>query len=365
MKLLMVLILAAFSTNIFSQKTTYSKYEERMIQYANNGWLFATVYDSLEIAQKSLDSCWKFIDQYPNSFAKSNVLTYMLESTVILTDDMDKINPLIDSVLTYDKLASTRLRMGEILIERNLDLQRGRDYVVDAFPKLTVKNHKFRAFLLMARSDISLGKYTSAQNNYEKAIELKPGRVLVLYEYLSFLKMSEFHQRAQEVTSLIEELEDKAAESFFEKSTNSSNINKNINDISVFDLDSSVVALDKYNGKTIVLNRFNFYCPACIKEFPILRKMITEFPEVEFIFIYSGISIKELKEIYLARKQFSFLKEQTVLFVSKNYYDKIYGYSVPHTLVIDKKGKIRYDYVGYNDDLENLLRMNLSKLSKE
>ena len=64
-------------------------------------------------------------------------------------------------------------------------------------------------------------------------------------------------------------------------------------------------------------------------------------------------------------KEFSFLKNQTVLFVTKDYYDEIYENGVPHTLVIDKVGNIRYDYSGYRKELESLLRNNLSNLIKE
>ncbi len=153
----MILVILNFST-LQAQSTTYSKYEEDMILYANNGWMYADKYDSIELAEKALDSCWQFVRAFPNSFAKPNVLSMMLEMTITLTDDLNKIYPLIDSVLSYDKLPSTRLRMGEILIERNLDLQKGREYVIDAFSLLSVEFHKYRAYMLMARSDITFGQ---------------------------------------------------------------------------------------------------------------------------------------------------------------------------------------------------------------
>ena len=54
-----------------------------------------------------------------------------------------------------------------------------------------------------------------------------------------------------------------------------------------------------------------------------------------------------------------------MLFVTKEYYDEIYGDSVPHTIVVDKDGVIRFDYVGYNKEMESLLRSNLKVLLKQ
>jgi len=365
MKFIWLLILITFSTNSLAQKTTYSKYEESIIRYANNGLAYATKYDSLEIAKETLDSCWKFIEKYPNSFVKPNVLSYMLEITIILTDEMTQINPLIDSVFYYDKLASTRLRIGEMLIERNLDLQRGRDFIIDAFPALTVKHHKYRAYMLMARLDISLGNYTLAKSNYEKALQLEPDRISAWYEYLSYSKMNELPQTASYIESKIKELEDKGIRDFVDQATSGPNINKTVYQIALDDLDGKPVKLSEYEEKVLVINQFNFWCGWCIKEFPTLKKMIKEFPKVVFLFFNAFDSSNELREYYFTKPEFSFLKKQKVLFVNKQYYDQIYGYSVPHTLVVDKSGRVRFEYFGYNDKLEKLLRTNLIRLSKE
>jgi hypothetical protein len=54
-----------------------------------------------------------------------------------------------------------------------------------------------------------------------------------------------------------------------------------------------------------------------------------------------------------------------VLFITKEYYDEIYGDSVPYTLVVDKDGVIRFDYQGYSKEMESFLRDNLNTLLKE
>lgn len=364
MKSLLALLFLLFTFSASPQTTTYSKEEERMVLYVNNGLAYAIKYDSLQNVKPVIDSCWKFLKKYPNSFAKPNIFSYLLEMTVVITNDVKKINPLIDSVLIYDKLASTRLRIGEILIERNLDIQKGRDFIIDSFPELTVDFHKYRAHMLMSRSDIILGNYATARMHFEKALEIESTSAEAWYEYLSFLKMRELHNEANIVLTKINELDKQSKLRYVNQTNISANINKSIYKLSLFDLDSNVVELKSFKGEVVVINRFNFWCGYCVYEFPTLKKMIREFPEVKFIFINSGETAAELRDRYFSMKEFSFLKEQIVLFMNSEYYNEIYTTGVPHTLVVDKSGNVRFDYIGYRKELETLLRENLKRLLK-
>jgi len=365
MKVLFALYLLMTVSSSYAQSTTYSKYEERMATYVNNGWAYALKYDSLQNVKPVLDSCWKFLDKYPRSFVKPNVFSYMLEMTVLITKDMNKINPLIDSVLAYDKLPGTKERVGEMLITRNLDLQRGRKFISEVFPYLTAQYHKYNAYMLMAKSDITLGNYSSAKTNFEKALEIDSTRAEAWYEYLGYLKMREMPGYASAVMAKIKELEKNDKISYLNRTNISPNINKSILELSAKDLDNNQIKFSSSLGKVVVINCFNFWCGFCVKEFPSLRKMINEFSEVEFIFLNFGETAKELRERYFAMNEFKFLKKQKVLFSSKEFNREIYGNGVPQTLVIDKTGKVRYDYTGYREELESLLRNNLSKLIKE
>ncbi len=94
---------------------------------------YAFKYNSYQDVKPIIDSCWSFLDKYPNSFAKPNVLSYLLEMTVLISKDLKVINPLIDSVLYYDSLPTTKQRLGAILIERNLDLKRGQGICFRSF----------------------------------------------------------------------------------------------------------------------------------------------------------------------------------------------------------------------------------------
>lgn len=365
MKVILVLILIVLSASTFAQTTTYSIEEEKMVQYVNNGLAYAMKYDSLQNVKPVIDSCWRFLKKYPNSFAKPNVFSYLLEMTAVVSNDVKKINPLIDSVLFYDNLPITRQRIGAILIERNLDLKKGREFILDALPKLTVPSHIFNSYLLLAKSDVTFGNFASAKMNFENALKIDSTRAEAWYEYLGFLKIRELPDEANIVLAKINDLDKRSKLRYVSYTNVSPNINKNICTLSLIDLDSNNVDLNTFKDKVVVINRFNFWCRYCVYEFPTLKKLIKEFPEVKFIFINSGETTYELRDRYFAMKEFSFLKNQTVLFETKDYYDEIYGNVVPHTLVIDKFGNIRYDYSGYRKELESLLRNNLSNLIKE
>lgn len=365
MKRLFVLVILLVTSSLFAQTTTYSKEEEKMVTYVNNGLAYAQKYDSLQNVKPVLDSCWKFLKKYPHSFAKPNVFSYMLEMTVLITKDLSKINPLIDSVMYYDQLSVTKERIGEILITRNLDITKGRELLNEAYPKLTVPYHIYNYHMLMAKSDIGLGNYSSTKINYEKALQIDSTRAEAWYEYLSYLKMRELPNDAGIVLKKIRELEKKNKLHYLNRTNISPNINKSISKLSVIDLDNRPIELSSLIGKVVVINCFNFWCGFCEKEFPTLKKMIKEFPEVEFIFLNYGETTSELRDRYFSKPKFKFLKKQKVLFSSKEYNKEIYGYGVPQTLVIDKTGTIRYDYTGFRKELEYLLRANLQKLSRE
>lgn len=365
MKIIFALSIALFIVSNFAQTTTYSKEEEKMLQYVNMGRAYAMKYDSPEKVIPVIDSCWNFLEQYPNSFAKHGVFAYLLEMTAMVSTDLTEIDPLIDSVLYYDKLPTTKQRIGELLIERDLDFQRGREYIFEALPNLTVPYHFYKSYLLLAKTDIRLGKYVSAEMNLKKAISIDSTRSEALYEYVNLLSMREVPERSDEIKERINELNEQSKLRYVNQTNISPNINKSVLSLSFIDLDSNSVDLNFWEGKVVIINRFNFWCKICTWEFPTLQRLMEKYPEVEFIFINSGESPEELKNLYYSQKEFSFLKDQKVLFVKRDYYDKIYTRGVPHTFVVDKKGNIRLDYGGYRKELENILIDKINELLKE
>ena len=365
MKILFVLSILFVSFSSFAQTTTYSKEEEKMVNYVDNGWAYSQKYDSVQNVKPVLDSCWKFLKKYPRSFAKPNVFSFMLEMTILISKDTAVINPLIDSVLYYDNLPVTKERIGEILITRNLDVVRGRNMIIKILPKLNMPFHKYKAYMLLAKSDIYLGKYLSARMNFENALRIDSTRAEGWYEYLCFLKMREMHNTSIKVQAKIKELEEEEQIHYTNYTNTSSNINKNISNIEMKNLDNMKFRFKSMKGRVLVIDRFNFWCGYCAKEFPLFKKIMKEFPQVKFIFVDYGESTQELKGRYFKMKKFSFLKNQIVVFGNKKFNDTIYALGVPQTLVIDKNGTVRYDNMGYNKNLDKLLKKELKFLINE
>ncbi len=360
--LIITLLLCA---TLRAQSTTYSPYEARMINYVNNGFSYARKWDSLDVARQTLDSCRNFLEQYPRSFARPNVFQYMLEISALLNRPGEEIFPLIDSVLTYDKLPVTKLRVGQILIERNLDTRLGEEIIKVVLPQLTVEYHKIRALRTLASVNIMSGRYSSAANRYEEALKIDPEDLSLLRGYLTLSGLMEIPDRKKVLENKIYEIEARHETEYAELADNGPNINKNLHDMVLTTIDGYPFRFSELKGKVAVLDRFQFWCRICVLEFPALQKMMEEFPSVVFIFLNAGDTADELKKIFFSKKEFYFLAKQKILFTDKKYYNKVYGHSVPHTILLDKKGVVRYEYKGYMKNFEELLRENLKRLTGE
>lgn len=365
MKILLAITLVSFGVTNFAQTTTYSKEEEQMLQYVNMGRAYAMKYDTPESVIPVIDSCWNFLDKYPNSFAKPGVFSYLLEMTAMVSTDLTEINPLIDSVLYYDKLPTTKQRIGELLIERDLDFQKGREYIFEALLSLTVPYHFYKSYLILAKTDIRLGKYASAEMYFKKAIAIDSIRTDALYEYSNLLQMRESPKQAKVIQDKINKLNEESRLRYINKTNISPNINKNIHDFSFYDLDSNLVSLSEFKGKVIVINRFSFWCGYCAYEFPTLRRLKKEFPTVEFLFINTFDTAAELREKYFTQEEFSFLRNEKIVFDNVAFHNKIFSTGIPHTFVVDKNGNVRLDYGGYRKELEDIMREKIKQLINE
>ncbi len=187
----LILFIALILTTKLSAQSTYSTAEEKMVQYCNNGIAYAEKYDSLQRIPPVLDSCRRFLKRYPNSFAKPNVLAYMLEMTSLISRNTKEIFPLIDSVLYYDKLPGTEMRMGELLIERGIDQKAGVAYLEHALPQLIVPYHRYKTHLLLAQDAISDGAFATARGHIVDALAIDSVRTDAWYAYLGYCRLRE------------------------------------------------------------------------------------------------------------------------------------------------------------------------------
>lgn len=119
--------------------------------------------------------------------------------------------------------------------------------------------------------------------------------------------------------------------------------------------------LSDLKGKIVVLDFWATWCPPCVKSMPDLLRIKTDFSqnEVSIITINQGESEDTISRFL---KKMSFESLDVVLdknqMIGKNY--NVQG--IPHTVVIDKNGVVRYSHVGFSPNLRKLLKNKIDSL---
>lgn len=133
-----------------------------------------------------------------------------------------------------------------------------------------------------------------------------------------------------------------------------------------FTLQSSTgenVRLAEQRGQVVMLNFWASWCGPCRKEMPLLDAMYQRYSSAGFV-LY-GVNVEE--DNTDAKK---LLKELgvtfPVLFDTESKASSLYNVdAMPTTVVIDKKGQVRYVNRGYKDGDENKYRDQIRELIKE
>lgn len=123
------------------------------------------------------------------------------------------------------------------------------------------------------------------------------------------------------------------------------------------------VRLAEQRGQVVMLNFWASWCGPCRKEMPLLDAMYQRYSSAGFV-LY-GVNVEE--DNTDAKK---LLKELgvtfPVLFDTESKASSLYNVdAMPTTVVIDKKGKIRYVNRGYKEGDENKYREQIRELIRE
>jgi thiol-disulfide isomerase/thioredoxin len=123
------------------------------------------------------------------------------------------------------------------------------------------------------------------------------------------------------------------------------------------------VRLAEQRGQVVMLNFWASWCGPCRKEMPLLDEMQKRYGDAGFR-LY-GVNVEE--DNADAKK---LLKELgvtfPVLFDPQSKVSSLYGVdSMPFTVLIDKKGKLRVVHRGYKEGDENKYREHIRELIKE
>lgn len=115
-------------------------------------------------------------------------------------------------------------------------------------------------------------------------------------------------------------------------------------------------------GKKVILNFFASYCLPCKEEIPEIQNLVSKYPNVKLIFINIDES-SEIPKLESLVKEWG-IKHPVLLDsyqVAINQYAKS-KVAVPATIIIDAKGRIRFESVGYEKDTIQKMEKVLKKL---
>src|SRR5271154_186189 len=121
--------------------------------------------------------------------------------------------------------------------------------------------------------------------------------------------------------------------------------------------------LGEYKGQVVMVNFWATWCGPCQQEMPLLDQMYKKYKPAGFTLI--GVNVDKespaVKEL-LARKPVSF----PVLLDPANQVSKAYHVDeMPSSVIIDRKGQIRYVHRGYKPGDENQYQDLIRKLIRE
>ena len=128
-------------------------------------------------------------------------------------------------------------------------------------------------------------------------------------------------------------------------------------------LDGVQEALSQYKGQVVMVNFWATWCGPCQQEMPLLDQMYKKYKPAGFTLI--GVNVDKespaVKEL-LARKPVSF----PVLLDPANQVSKAYHVDeMPSSVIIDRKGQIRYIHRGYRPGDENDYQDRIRQLIRE
>jgi thiol-disulfide isomerase/thioredoxin len=123
------------------------------------------------------------------------------------------------------------------------------------------------------------------------------------------------------------------------------------------------VGLDQYKGQVVMINFWASWCVPCRQEMPILEKLHTKYKPMGFSMV--GVNVEPDSNLAI-----NWLKTTPVtfpiLFDTKSEVSKLYAVAgMPSTVIIDRKGNLRWLHRGYKPGDENKYLDQIRALVRE
>ena len=134
-------------------------------------------------------------------------------------------------------------------------------------------------------------------------------------------------------------------------------------EFSLTSLAGQPVALSQFKGNVVLVNFWATWCGPCQQEMPLLDQMYKKYKPAGFTLL--GVNVdKEVPAVkdLLARKPVSF----PVLLDPENAVSRAYKVAdMPSSVIIDRKGNVRYIHRGYRPGDENEYQDRIRQLIRE
>ncbi|MEO8309297.1 MAG: TlpA disulfide reductase family protein [Pseudomonadota bacterium] len=123
------------------------------------------------------------------------------------------------------------------------------------------------------------------------------------------------------------------------------------------------VDLSQYKGQVVMINFWASWCGPCRTEMPILEKLSAKYKPMGFAMI--GVNVEPDSKVaadWLKVTPVTF----PILFDTKSEVSKLYSVSsMPSTVIVDRKGNLRWKHVGYKAGDENQYLDQIRALVRE
>jgi peroxiredoxin len=128
-------------------------------------------------------------------------------------------------------------------------------------------------------------------------------------------------------------------------------------------LDGRTTSLAEHKGEVVMINFWATWCAPCRQEMPHLEALYQRYGALGFTLL--GVNVEEDPagaEQWLAQTPVSF----PILFDPKNEVSELYDViAMPSTVLVDRKGNLRYLHHGYKPGYENEYQTQIRALIRE
>ncbi len=210
----------------------------------------------------------------------------------------------------------------------------------------------FPAFELehIGKSYLQMNDMINAKKAFIKAFSINPAQEKIK-DYLRKIYISEKGNDAEFEQYLDKEIKEELKASAYPAP-----------DFETFTIENEKANLSDMQGKVIVINFWNSWSSACIREIPSLNQLVDDLAEINFVEFWAiSDENKTVIQNFLEVHPFKYKQIYNGSKIRKKY--KIIGF--PTHIVIDASGLIRYKYVGFTPDIKYRLNENIQFILKE